>query len=91
MPEDWKSQGACRSSAYDPAWWFPEQRQQLVAERARSICKGVCVVREECLAYALENHLPGIWGGTSERERKRLRRKDRLSVEPFPAPDPEES
>lgn len=43
-------------------------------ETPKSLC-GVCAVRTECLAYALEDPgLRGIWGATSDRERMRLRR-----------------
>lgn len=43
--------------------------------RAKGIC-AVCPVIEDCLEYALEtNQRAGIWGGTSEKERKSLRRK----------------
>jgi WhiB family redox-sensing transcriptional regulator len=43
------------------------------------VCRG-CVVREECLEYALSNGEKfGIWGGMSERERRRLRRARALA------------
>lgn len=49
------------------------ERSQATRE-AKAICRG-CPVRRECLAYALANREPfGIWGGCSERERRRLRR-----------------
>jgi WhiB family transcriptional regulator, redox-sensing transcriptional regulator len=42
---------------------------------AKAICRG-CFVRPECLEYALETGIEeGIWGGTTERERRLLRRK----------------
>ena len=42
---------------------------------AKEVCKG-CVVRGDCLEYALANGEKfGIWGGLSERERRRLRRQ----------------
>ncbi|MDU5308733.1 MAG: WhiB family transcriptional regulator, partial [Varibaculum cambriense] len=41
---------------------------------AKAVCE-LCEVRDECLSYALENDERfGIWGGLSERERRRLRR-----------------
>jgi WhiB family redox-sensing transcriptional regulator len=50
--------------------WFPERGQDLTA--AREVCSR-CLVREECLAAGLgEDH--GVWGGTSFRERKQIRR-----------------
>ncbi len=65
--------GACRGA--DPDVFFPDQGQSL--EPARRIC-AECVVRDECLEYALDNRERfGVWGGTSERERRRLRRARR--------------
>lgn len=44
-------------------------------EKARSVCSA-CPVVYDCLEYALEtNQVSGIWGGTTEEERKSLRRK----------------
>lgn len=40
-------------------------------EAAKKVCSA-CLVRSECLAYALEYGVLGVWGGTSEAERKRL-------------------
>ena len=39
---------------------------------ALAVCRS-CPVREPCLAYALEHHEVGVWGGTTGRERRRLR------------------
>jgi WhiB family transcriptional regulator, redox-sensing transcriptional regulator len=48
-------------------------------ELARRICVG-CPVRERCLEYALANRIDqGVWGGTSERQRRRLQRELRGS------------
>lgn len=42
-------------------------------EPAKAVCRS-CIVRAECLDYALENGIKhGVWGGLSERERRRLR------------------
>lgn len=52
--------------------FFPAAGDSL--DRARMLCAG-CSVRDECLAYALADPtLLGWWGGTSERERARMRR-----------------
>jgi WhiB family transcriptional regulator, redox-sensing transcriptional regulator len=57
----------------DPDLFFPERGGS--TREAKEVCRG-CVVREECLQYALENGEKfGIWGGLSERERRRLRRR----------------
>lgn len=58
--------------------FFPEEVRSSVGRailvEAREICSG-CEVREPCLEYALRFEEWGIWGGMSEQERNRLRRK----------------
>ena len=57
----------------DPDLFFPERGAS--TKEAKQVCQG-CVVREDCLEYALANGEKfGIWGGLSERERRRLRRQ----------------
>lgn len=66
----WVSRGNCRGIPAD--LFFPERGASTTD--ARAVCAG-CVVREECLEYALANDIRfGIWGGHSERERRRMRR-----------------
>ena len=63
--------GECRGANGD--WWFPERGQ--TAGHAKEICNQ-CDVREACLVYALghpDETMFGVWGGMSERERRRLR------------------
>ncbi|HSH23249.1 MAG TPA: WhiB family transcriptional regulator [Acidimicrobiales bacterium] len=56
----------------DPDLFFPERGAS--TREAKEVCRG-CVVRDECLDYALANGEKfGIWGGLSERERRRVRR-----------------
>ena len=63
----WMADAACRR--VDPALFFPSDGAGV--EAARPICQA-CPVREACLDYALEHHIDhGVWGGVSERERKR--------------------
>lgn len=60
----------------DPDLFFPERGAS--TREAKEVCKG-CVVREDCLEYALANGEKfGIWGGLSERERRRIRRQRAL-------------
>lgn len=55
----------------DTNLFFPERGQSTAA--AKKICRS-CVVREECLNYAMMNgEKVGIWGGLSELERRRIR------------------
>jgi WhiB family transcriptional regulator, redox-sensing transcriptional regulator len=73
--ESWRDQAACRSTEAD--LFFPLRRSRGAMEQiraAKSVCWS-CQVRETCLRYALEtNQEAGIWGGTSEDERRKLRR-----------------
>ena len=67
----WMERGKCLDA--DPEAFFPEKGGS--TREAKRIC-GVCEVREECLEYALSNDERfGIWGGLSERERRRLKRR----------------
>jgi WhiB family redox-sensing transcriptional regulator len=57
----------------DPEAYFPEKGGS--TREAKKVCRR-CEVRAECLQYALETDQRfGIWGGTSERERRRLKRQ----------------
>ena len=61
----------------DPDLFFPERGAS--TKEAKEVCRG-CVVREDCLEYALQNGEKfGIWGGMSERERRRIRRQRALA------------
>ncbi len=56
----------------DPDLFFPERGAS--TREAKEVCRA-CVVREECLEYAIvKGEKFGIWGGMSERERRRVRR-----------------
>ena len=66
----WQERALCAQT--DPEAFFPEKGGS--TREAKRICSG-CDVRAECLEYALANDERfGIWGGLSERERRRLRR-----------------
>lgn len=63
-------QAACRGM--DPNVFHTERGES--TKEAKAIC-GRCPIRQECLEFALENYESfGIWGGLSERERRRIRR-----------------
>ncbi|HSX47902.1 MAG TPA: WhiB family transcriptional regulator [Candidatus Nanoarchaeia archaeon] len=71
----WQDQGNCLG--VDPDLFFPERGAS--TKEAKGVCRG-CVVREDCLEYALANGEKfGIWGGMSERERRRIRRSRALA------------
>ncbi|MGH9089980.1 MAG: WhiB family transcriptional regulator [Acidimicrobiales bacterium] len=66
----WMARAACRSDG--TAAYFPVLGATAAAGKA--VCAG-CVVRSDCLAYAMEDpELAGVWGGTTARERAKLRR-----------------
>ena len=70
----WQEQALCAQT--DPEAFFPEKGGS--TREAKRVC-GSCEVRVECLEYALANDERfGIWGGLSERERRRLEEARRL-------------
>lgn len=69
----WVSLADCKSQ--NPNIFFPSDGPGV--EIARRIC-ATCVVKEPCLEYALEHRIEhGVWGGASERERRRILRRRR--------------
>lgn len=69
-PDQWQDRALCAQT--DPEAFFPEKGGS--TREAKKICLG-CEVRHECLDYALaHDERFGIWGGLSERERRRLKR-----------------
>lgn len=80
---DWRHHAACRDE--DPELFFPVSDKgpgARQATQAKDVCAR-CPVRAECLNYALDNGLDyGIFGGTTETERRRLfRRTSRTSAD----------
>jgi WhiB family redox-sensing transcriptional regulator len=66
----WQDESLC--SQTDPESFFPERGASV--REAKALC-ALCNVRDECLQYALDNDERfGVWGGLSERERRKLRR-----------------
>lgn len=70
-PLSWQADALCAQT--DPEAFFPEKGGS--TRDAKRICTS-CDVRAQCLEYALENDERfGIWGGLSERERRKLRKR----------------
>jgi WhiB family transcriptional regulator, redox-sensing transcriptional regulator len=70
-PMEWQERALCAQT--DPEAFFPEKGGS--TREAKRVCLS-CEVRVECLEYALENDERfGIWGGLSERERRRLKKQ----------------
>ena len=73
-PAGWQEKALCAQT--DPEAFFPEKGGS--TREAKRVCSS-CEVRAECLEYALENdERCGIWGGLSERERRRMRRSQAI-------------
>lgn len=76
LDENWQDGANCLG--VDPDLFFPERGAS--TREAKEVCRG-CVVREQCLEFALQNGEKfGIWGGLSERERRRIRRQRSLAA-----------
>lgn len=70
IEDQWQERALCAQT--DPEAFFPEKGGS--TREAKRICLG-CEVKDECLEYALaKDERFGIWGGLSERERRRLKR-----------------
>jgi WhiB family redox-sensing transcriptional regulator len=70
---DWMLRAHCRGAS--PSEFFPSDG--VGVEFAQRICAN-CPVRVECLEYALKFRIEhGVWGGASERERRRILRRRR--------------
>ena len=75
MNTDWMARGKCKEVA--PDIFFPSDGMGV--QVAQRIC-AECPVSSACLEYALEHHIDhGVWGGTSERERRRILRRRRIA------------
>nr|WP_197523338.1 WhiB family transcriptional regulator [Actinokineospora pegani] len=69
--QEWQERALCAQT--DPEAFFPEKGGS--TREAKRICLG-CEVRSECLEYALaHDERFGIWGGLSERERRKLKKR----------------
>lgn len=77
----WKDRPACEGT--DTELWFNEDDKPTYQQYAtlKKICKG-CPVRQQCLDYALKHDVFGFWGGTTPRERQRIRGKLNIKCEP---------
>lgn len=75
VPEPWMDSAVCAQT--DPEAFFPEKGGSI--KEAKTVCLG-CDVRDLCLQYALVHvERYGVWGGKSERERRKLAGKEHPS------------
>ena len=72
----WRANAACRG--LDPAIFYPVSDEE--AEQAKSVCD-LCPVQSTCLEHALGiREKEGVWGGRTERERRRIIRQRRRTA-----------
>ena len=72
----WMLDGLCRDR--DPSFFFPSDG--VGVDQARRVC-ATCPAKEPCLEYALRYRIEhGVWGGASERERRRILRSRRIAL-----------
>jgi WhiB family redox-sensing transcriptional regulator len=78
MKLPWSSKAACKGLA--PDIFYPSSDDDSDAEPAKVVC-GACPVREACLEHALMvREKDGVWGGATERERRRMIRQRRRTA-----------
>jgi WhiB family redox-sensing transcriptional regulator len=77
--------GTPEAKCFGVTEFFYPDRSNAEVMRAKNVCNGndglpPCRRRSECLQWAIDNgELYGVWGGTSERDRRKIRRARRLS------------
>lgn len=74
LQPEWMMDADCQNLPTEIFFPQPGRLGAANAKKALKVCRS-CPVREACLAYAMsfpDRSLPGIWGGTTERERSRL-------------------
>ena len=78
MNPTWRTRAAC--TGIDSDLFYPTSEDEAEADEAKAIC-AVCPVSTACLEHALAfREKEGIWGGTTERERRRIHRQRRKTA-----------
>lgn len=73
----WRARSACADHDVDPAWFFAAQGDSVSRTAALEVCAR-CEVRVECLEQVGLYERFGVWGGTTEKERRTIRRSRRI-------------
>src|SRR5688572_14658755 len=79
-PPEWHRDALCQE--YPAGWFFTERGENELVDAAKAVCRR-CLVRRECLTFALNDpdalhH--GIWGATSARERREIAQRRRRAA-----------
>ena len=69
----WRDNAECAKPEYELDWFFPERGDNATYQRALTVCAG-CPVTRECLSFALATNAAGIWGNTTARQRRSMKR-----------------
>ncbi len=78
MKPTWRSRAAC--TGIDSDIFYPSSEDEADADEAKAIC-AVCPVSTVCLEHALSvREKEGVWGGATEKERRRMLRQRRQSA-----------
>lgn len=72
----WIYEGKCADE--DPEMFFSKDEQ--VQKIAKQICE-TCDVKAECLDFAIKQNQSGVWGGTSDKERRQFKYNQRLEID----------
>jgi WhiB family redox-sensing transcriptional regulator len=70
IQEPWRAEAACAETSVN---FFPRHVSPRTTMMAKEVCQS-CAVKAECLAYAFEHDLAGVWGGTTESQRRAKKR-----------------
>ncbi len=71
-PMPWTKEALCKTSSINMDTFFFDEHGLKQIKLAKAICSA-CPVQEECLDFAVRNLEIGIWGGTTTKERKKMR------------------
>lgn len=76
-----KSIGSPNCASADPESFFPEKNKPDIKQiaMARKVCS-TCPYIKECREWAIDHHEVGVWGGTTEMDRKRIRRARKVEL-----------
>lgn len=80
MPWEFQAEASCLG--IDSEFFFPEKNiWSIENQQVKKLCQ-TCMVKKDCLDYALRHSVDGIWGGTNRRQRQKLRKQ--LNIVPIP-------
>ena len=77
---DWQKDAGCRDTGHNA--WYPadDVRVHSDFETLRRVCRE-CPVQSECLSHAIHHEEFGFWGGVSQHELRKLRKKNNIPLE----------